>query len=164
MNAPLNQTGLRTVADHIRNLLGDDYDDTTFLDTLEGETDVMEILDRLGQDLVEAQAMQDAAASILGVYRERMQRFDNKRTNIRNAMANLLDVLGVDKVKRPLFTASRLKGRDSVVIDDEDAVPTQLCKIMKTPDKAAIKKQLDAGETVPGAHIETGPRGLAVRV
>lgn len=155
---------LGPIADHIRDLLGDDYDETTFIDTLDGETDAFDVMDQLAVDLVEAKAMEDAAMEMRRVYHDRAQRMANRQTNIRNSIAAILDAIKLEKVKRPLYTASRTKGRDYVVVTDADAVPTQLCMITKTPDKTAIKKQIDAGEDVPGATLETSPRGLQVRV
>jgi len=52
----------------------------------------------------------------------------------------------------------------SVQIVNEDSVPTQLCKIVRSPDKTAIKKLLEAGEVVPGAQLQRGADGVTVRV
>jgi len=51
-----------------------------------------------------------------------------------------------------------------VQITDEAAIPSQLCKTTVAPDRSAIKAQLLAGETVPGAMIVTGKDSLSVRV
>ena len=61
-------------------------------------------------------------------------------------------------------TISRRAGLPSVQITDEAAIPSQLCKTTVAPDKAAIKAQLLAGETVPGAQIVMGADGVTVRV
>ena len=68
------------------------------------------------------------------------------------------------KVERPLATVSRLKGRLSVHIIDAEAIPSQLCRVVTSPDKTAIKKQLEAGEHVPGAVLEQGAPTISVRV
>jgi hypothetical protein len=47
---------------------------------------------------------------------------------------------------------------------DENAIPTQLCKITKTPDKTAIKKLLEAGENIEGAELSRGPLTVSVRM
>ncbi len=48
---------------------------------------------------------------------------------------------------------------DAVIITDETAIPSQYIiekavVVLKTPDKAAIKKALKAGAEVPGADLE----------
>jgi hypothetical protein len=69
----------------------------------------------------------------------------------------------MSKLELPEFTVSLRAGSVSVHIDDEDAVPRQLCKIKYTPDKTAIRKALDQNEIVPGAMLVTGDEGVTVR-
>jgi hypothetical protein len=51
-----------------------------------------------------------------------------------------------------------------VEVINADEVPSQLCKTTVTPDKAAIKKQLEAGEAVPGAALVMGAPSISIRV
>ena len=46
----------------------------------------------------------------------------------------------------------------SVAVDDIQQLPEQFLKIKTTvdPDKVALKKAIQGGETIPGCHIETG--------
>ena len=66
-------------------------------------------------------------------------------------------------MERPIATVSKRIDSLSVKITDEASVPSQLCKTVTTPDKAAIKAQLQAGESVPGAEMARGPDGVTVR-
>jgi hypothetical protein len=54
----------------------------------------------------------------------------------------------------------------SVRIDDDAAIPSQLLTVKTTtaPDKAAIKRQIEAGEHVPGAALVRGDDIVTVRV
>jgi hypothetical protein len=54
--------------------------------------------------------------------------------------------------------------RPSVVIEDEASIPSQLCKVVKSPDKSAIKAALEQGEVVPGASLSAPSQTLTVRV
>ena len=87
-----------------------------------------------------------------------------RRTAINRALGTLLDAIGEAKVTHPLATVSRTRARVSAHIADEAEVPSQLCKTVRVPDKAAILAALEAGEAVPGAELQTGERGVAVRV
>jgi hypothetical protein len=80
------------------------------------------------------------------------------------ALLSILDATGEKKVERPRATVFRRSGSLSVNITDEASIPSQLCKITTTPDKAAIKAQLQAGEAVPGAELARGSDGITVRV
>lgn len=164
MNAPAAISLIQTVAAVLRDMLGDDYDEATFFDTLDGETDFMDIVGRLVRERVEADTFETAAKAAAETYTLRARRMAERRNAINKALGALLDAAGEQKVTHPLATVSRTKARVSAHITDEAEVPTQLCKIVRTPDKSAILAALEAGEIVPGAEIQTGERGVAVRV
>ena len=62
-----------------------------------------------------------------------------------------------------LGTVSRTTGRLSLQITDEASIPSQLTVTTVSPDKAAIKAQLEAGEAVPGAALVRGEDSVTVR-
>lgn len=152
------------VSAQIRDMLGDDYDDEAFLDTLDGETDAADILDRVIAKMQDAEALADAIRGQVHELDARRKRIDARADAFRATLLTIIDAMGMTKVERPRATISRRAGLLSVRIIDETAIPSQLCKVVQTPDKAAIKKQLQAGETVPGAMLEAGPDGVTVRV
>lgn len=139
-------------------------DEDTFLDTLDGETDALTILDR---EIEAEQADRATAAAIkarIADLKARADRLEHRATAHRTAQKLVMQAVGLRKVERPLATLSMRAGGVSVQITDADAVPTQLCKIVRTPDKTAIKAQIDAGEAVPGAELVRGDETLSVRV
>lgn len=162
MNQIVNLPLIEAIAAEIRETLGDD-DADTLLDTLDGETDVLDILDQLIRDRGDASAYEEACRAEAEAYLARAKRFADRRASINTLMGKVLDATGEKKIVRPLATVSRTRGHVSVLITDEASVPTQLCKTVRTPDKAAIKAQLEAGETVLGAELQTGAPGVAVR-
>lgn len=154
---------IERMAESLREMLGEDFDDATFLDTLDGETDAMDLADRLISAALDAEAMADAIREQEAAMRARRVRYDARADAFRKQMLTLIDAVGVKKIERPRATISRRAGLPSVQITDETAIPTQLCKTVVAPDKAAIKAQLLAGETVPGAAIVVGDDGVTVR-
>jgi len=155
---------IRRIAQEIRDLLGDDFDSETYLDTLDGETNALDAIGYLIQQREEAKAHAEACKQLEATYKARATRLTAKATAMTEAMGAVLDAIGERKVAHPLGTVSRTKGRTIAVITDEEAIPSQLCKVVRSPDKAAIKEQLEAGEDVPGATLETSPDGISVRV
>jgi hypothetical protein len=87
---------------------------------------------------------------------------------MRARLAALLKVAGVERVKAANRTVSVQAGRPSVIIDDSSALPLdgKLAKLeiieRVVPDKAAIKEAIDAGITVPGAHVSIGADTIRV--
>lgn len=154
---------IQRIAADLRNMLGEDFDAGTFLDTLDGETDAADIADRLLAALADADAMAEAIKAQEADMKARRQRYEARADAFRRQLFLLLDAIGEKKLERPRATISRRAGLPSVQITDETAIPLQLCKTTVTPDKAAIKAQLLAGEAVPGAHIVMGDDGVTVR-
>jgi hypothetical protein len=152
---------IRRMSDNIRAMCGDDQD--TFLDTLDGETDAMDILGALIKERNEMLGNEAALKELAKQYKERADRMNAKADAIAQTMGHLLDAMGERKVQHPFATVSRTKARARVVIEDEHQIPTQLMKTKKSPDLTAIKAQMDAGEYVPGAAIALGNEGVTVR-
>ena len=150
------------MSDNIRAMVGDDED--CFLDTLDGETDAMDVLGKLIQERQEIQANEVAVRALAKTYQERAAKLNAKADAISQTIGHLLDAIGSKKVAHPLATVSRTKARQSVLVTNPEEIPTQLTKTKRSPDLAAIKEQLEAGEFVPGAEIKLGNPGVTVRV
>lgn len=155
---------IERISESLRDMLGEDFDADVFMDTLDGETNAADIADRVLSGILEAEAMAEAVKLQEADLRARRGRFEARGDAYRKQLLTLLDATGLKKLERPRATISRRAGMASVQITDEASVPSQLCKTVTTPDKAAIKAQLLAGETVPGAQIVIGDDGVSVRV
>jgi len=157
-NIPL----IEQVSAQLRDMLGDDYDAETFWDSLDGETDAMDIIGRLIRERVEADALSTAEKDVAATYTARQRRHEARSRAVNAALGAVLDATGETKVAHPNGTVSRTKARQRVDIEDSDAIPSQLCK--RVPDSAAVKKQLEAGEDVPGARLTLGEPGVSLRI
>ena len=94
------------------------------------------------------------------------KRLERERERLRGYVLDVMRVNGVKSLKSPVATFSVLPGKSSVFIFDEPAVPDALRAEPKrpAPDKAAIRKALEAGEEVPGAQLVDGHPTLSVRM
>lgn len=155
---------VQAVAADLRDMLGEGFDEATFLDTLDGETDALDVADRLIEEMMQAEALASAAMVRSVQLRDRANRLDARSDAFKARLGDLMDAMGLRKLERPQATLSRRSGSLSVHITDEASIPTQLCKVVRSPDKAAIRKSIEAGEPVPGAELVRGPDSLTVRV
>ena len=153
---------IRELSDQIRLYTDDDQD--TFLDTLDGETDVMDILGKLIQERSECAAYEIAAKELAKTYANRAKRLSAKQDAISITIGQLMDAMGETKIQHPLATISRTKARWSVRIVDQHDIPSQLTTVAVKPDLVAIKKQMDQGETVPGCEVNPGQPSITVRI
>lgn len=163
MNTYANIPLIEQISAALRDSLGEEFDAETFWDTLDGETNALDIADALLSQIQDAAAMELAIKQQIDQMSARKERFANREKATKAALLQLLDASGEKKLERPAATVSRRAGSLSVKITDETSVPSQLCKTTVAPDKTAIKKQLQAGEDVPGAELARGPDGVTVR-
>ena len=160
----INLEMIRAIADEIRPLCGDD--DELFFDTLDGETDAADILDALLSDEVRDRGLIDGLRAAELLMKSRRERIEMRQQTARRMLGKVLSATGMKKAERPIATVSIRDGNLLVCITDEWAIPTQLCtvKTITSPDRAAIKAQIEAGETVPGAELVRGDTIITVRV
>ncbi len=89
--------------------------------------------------------------------RDRRRRLENHTERLREYLKSNMQRCGMQKIKGTEFTISIRKSPDSVVIDDAYSLPQDyIDHIDIHPDKNKIKQAIQAGEKIPGAHLETG--------
>ncbi|MBB2819026.1 UNVERIFIED_ORG: seryl-tRNA synthetase [Rhizobium esperanzae] len=132
-------------------------------DTIEGQTNAYEVLGKLLAQEREANSMVAAIKKRADELDARKKRQERRQAAMRALMLRLLKAAGLPKVPLTEATISITKGRDSVEITDEAAVPARFLKVVKTPDKTAIGEALKAGKKVKGAQIKTGDDVISVR-
>jgi hypothetical protein len=97
-------------------------------------------------------------------YSERRSLHDARKVRLNQMLKTILLCTNQSKIPHPLGTVSLRKGTESVAITNEKEIPSQLCRTTVTPDKAEIKKQLQAGVQIDGAELVTGPQTISVRM
>lgn len=132
-------------------------------DMLEGSTAAYDVLTRLVNIERDADSMSRAVSSRIADLQTRKARADKRKDMARTLILRVKQAVGIKKAPLVEATVSVSKGRDSVEIVDETAVPPRFLKVVKTPDKTLIKAALDAGKAVRGAEIKTGEPTITVR-
>lgn len=164
MNIHADVTLIEAVSLQLTEMLGDDFDPDTFWDSLDGETDALDLIDHVLASMQEDDALAAATKAQADDLTARARRVKARADAKKSTLKTILDAAGQRKVERPRGTVSKLAGRLSVKITDETSIPSQLCKTTVAPDKTAIKKQIEAGEEVPGAELVRGEDTISVRV
>ena len=156
----------RQAIDRIREVIGDD--DADFLELVESETDALEILRRL---LRRARRAEAEAAAVKAMRHElveelaaREERHAQRSDALRRAVVWAMGELGLQRVMAPDFTASlSTPAHGPVEVPDPNAVPMEFCRVVKTPDRTAIKSLLDSGERVNWASFAPARPRLTIR-
>lgn len=132
-------------------------------DMLEGSTAAYDVLTRLVNIEREANSMADAIAARVRDLQARKARAEKRKDMTRTLMLRVMKAAGIKKAPLVEATVSVGKGRDSVEIVDADALPDELVRVERVPDKKAILEKLAANENVPGAALKVGGETLTVR-
>lgn len=143
---------------------GIDESDPDFATLVESECDALERLKRMLRAARYAEANAKAVKEMETEMKERRQRFEGKAETLRAIVKQAMEQIDLPKLEAPDFTASLTATRPAVVIEDEEAIPTQLCIIKRMPDKTAIKRAIEQGEAIPGASLSPAGHTLTVRV
>lgn len=155
MSAPSSYAIQRAMsaAMEIISALPDDDDNALLLGTIEGETDVLEMLDRVVEQSIADNRLADAA-------RERAKRIAARADRAREIALRIIEALGVSPLERPIYTASLTHPRKPLVTNPADLPKAY---IRESPDMHAIGKSLRAGEEVPGAVLSNPAPQLTIR-
>lgn len=132
-------------------------------DMLEGELDIDKVLARLVRLERETAAMAGACETQAQELTIRRDRFALRGKAFRAAMLNVMGAADLRKFELPQATISVRSGQPSVVIVDENALPENVIRIKREPNKTAIKEALIGGHSIPGATLSNGAPSLAIR-
>jgi len=141
----------------------DPDDDDLLIGMIEGETDAGELLDDLLEMEATAQAHITANKERIKQLSERNARLDAKGNAARAGMQNVLDATGLRKMERASATVSLRAVPPKVEGEDMTNLPESCVRVTYAPDRTAIKKALESGETIPGWRLTNGSESIAIR-
>ena len=134
-----------------------DLDPALFADTLAGLEGEAE--DKIRNVLRYARNLEAEADAISEEITAMKMRLDTKRNKVKSLRKSAMDgmlTIGKKKLEWPEFVASVTPSPESVVVDDEAAVPDDYARYTRSLDKTVIKQALKDGHKVPGCHLASG--------
>jgi len=123
------------------------------IDTIEGESDVLELLDRIVELSIADNKLADSA-------KERAKRIEARAERARSLALRILEALEVPTLERPLYTATISHPRKAQVTNSDEVPPEYL---RHSVDMRLLAKALLAGEDVAGACLGNPEPRLTVR-
>ncbi len=141
-----------------------DLDDQTLADTLEGATDLKEMLAVLIRSALDDETLARALKERVEAMRSRLSRLETRAAGKRQVAVETMESVELRKLVEPDFTASVRVGPPSVAITSEGDLPLDfLIPQAPKPDKRAILEALSGGAIVPGAILAEPKISLSVR-
>lgn len=152
----------KILRENLRDLIGED--DEALRDTLEGETQLHELIEQvvefLGQDEERIAGIKEAVAQS----NARKARLEKRVEMCRTVILNAMDVGELKKLELPIATVSRRATPAKVIITNEADVPSSFWTPQAPKlDKKLVKAALDSKKAVPGAELSNGGETLSIR-
>ena len=140
-------------------------DEETLADTLDGETNLNEMLAQIIRSQLDDMAMVAAIKTRISDMNDRAERINDRANKKRGLVQSVMERAGIKKLSEPDMTVSLRVSPAHVTITDEAIIPD----IYWTPqppklNKNSLKDAVKAGENVPGVLIGNSSLTLSVRI
>jgi hypothetical protein len=145
-----------------------DLTDSEAVLALMEETNIKPAAEALIDDVDEAEALLKGLQAKIDEFTARKTLHENTIKAAKQWLFKIVEQLPPKKGKRtlrlPTATVSYTAGASKVVITDESALPFDMLSTTDpTPDRKAIRAELDAGRAVPGAVLSNGEPTISIR-
>jgi hypothetical protein len=149
MNLEFAAITYRSIRDRIR---GEDpnIDEQTLADTVEGLTDLHEIVTVIIRSALSDEALASGLKSRIGEMQNRLERLQDRASKRRQIAKDVMVELDLKKITAPDFSVSIRPGLPSLMVIDEAAVPS----IYWQPSAPRLKRQELLSELKDGSEIE----------
>jgi hypothetical protein len=169
--SPWQQEQAATLIRSVRErLLAEDpdiaADPDLWRDTLDGETDAIDLIRAFIRAAIDADMLAEAARKRQAEIAARADRAERRKHAFRAAALGLMDLAGIARLPEPDFTARIQAGQPYLAELDVDAIPSDYVDVEVTvtrrPLKDRILADLKSGQTIPGARLLRGVAFLVV--
>ncbi len=150
----------RLIADDADNTL----DEQTLADTLEGVTDLNEMLIATTRSALDDEMLADALKRRIQQMSDRMSRFADRAERRRAIIRDAMIECGIKKLEQPDFTASVRNLQPSAKIIDESLIPAEYWEHRPHLRKRELLDALKGGAQISGAVLSNAGQSLSVRV
>ncbi len=95
----------------------------------------------------------------------RKKAIENKQASMKEYLRINMEASGIKKIQCPIFTITSKAGRDIVLIEDEEKIPSDYLNIKTTmtPMKREILAALKEGDDISGARIVKSKSSISIK-
>lgn len=157
-------TTYRSIRDRII-ALDAGIDEETLADTLEGVTDLHEVVAAVVRSALVDEAMAQGLKRHIDILKERSQTLAERARTRREIARDAMVEVDVRKIQAPDFTVSVRPESPALVVTDEGAVPSSYWR-PRDPilDRAGLISDLKRGSVIEGATLSNPEPVLSVRI
>lgn len=147
-------------------LLAEDptLDEQTLADTLEGLTDLNEIIAAIIRAAVTDEALADGLRGRVGQMQERLSRLEDRAAKRRQIVRDVMVEADIKRITAPDFTISLRSGTPALIVTEEAAIPRSYW-VPREPrlDRQSLQADLKNGAVIAGAALSNSEPVLSVR-
>ena len=153
----------RLLAEKLKNDFGA-IDDETLSDTLEGLSDLPEIVEVVLRSSLEDECLIEALKLRLETMNARLSRFKERFEKKRELACWAMGSAGINKIELVDFSVSFSEGNQKAEVHDAGKIPqSYLVAVAPKIDRANLLSALKRGEIVEGASLIKGEAYITVR-
>jgi hypothetical protein len=142
-----------------------DIDEETLADTLEGVTDLHEVVAVVVRSALVDEALVEGLKGHIRDLQDRQHRLAERAGKRRQVARDAMAEVDIKKIAAPDFTVSVRLGSPSLVVVEEDAIPASYWEPREPRlDRLALIKDLKSGVPVAGAGLSNPQPVLSVRI
>ena len=149
----------RAISDKLHDL---DLPEEVIADTLESiGGDIQEKSVNVAKYFRNLEAMADQIKQAEAQMSARRKAIEKRASNLKQYLLTNMERAGISKIESPWFVISIKQNPESVIVDDESAIPRDYFKEIPASyqlDKALVKSAIKDLHDVPGCHLERGTR------
>ena len=153
--------------EYLRSVLKSDYpeiDDETLRDTVEGLTNLAEILAAVVRSHLDDLALTTALRARISTMQERLSRLEDRIEKKRTLVASVMERADIRKLSQPDFTVSLRSTAAPLVVLSESEIPEPFWRPQPPKlDRKGLLAALISGQSVPGVTLGNGAVTIAVR-
>lgn len=152
----------KIVKEQIAVLAGDDED--FIRDSIEGETNLFEIISALVAADGEDKALVEGLDHFADALDARKQRIKQRIETRRALLASAMEIAELKKLETPAGTISQTKVAPKPIVQDEADIPAEFWKPSDPKlDRKALGDALKEGRVIPGATMSNGGFTVTIR-
>jgi Siphovirus Gp157 len=139
-------------------------DDETIRDTLEGITNLHEMIAAIIRSALVDEAFHTGLCCRIKDMKERLSRLELRASKKRQLALEAMTEVGLAKLEQPDFTASARAGSPALVVVAEETIP-EAYRVPQPPklDRQALLAELKRGAGIPGVELSNPQPVLMVR-
>ena len=141
-----------------------ELDDRTLADTVEGLTDLHEIVTAIVRSALEDEALATGLKTRIGEMQGRLERLEDRSSKRRQIARDVMTEIELKKIVAPDFTVSIRPGTPALVVVDEKVIPGSFFEPREPRlNRQALLAELKGGAAIAGAELSNPTPVLSVR-